>query len=46
MSTLDILTERDIGFISLTEAFDLSTPMGRMVAGVLTSIAQREREDP
>lgn len=44
VSTLDMLTEREIGFISLTEAFDLSTPMGRMVAGVLTSIAQWERE--
>jgi len=44
VSTLDMLTERGIGFVSLTEAFDLSTPMGRMVAGVLTSIAQWERE--
>jgi DNA invertase Pin-like site-specific DNA recombinase len=33
-----------IGFVSLREGFDLSTPAGRLMAGVLASVAAYETE--
>ena len=33
-----------VGFISLTEALDLTTPTGRAMAGLLTIFAKFERE--
>ena len=34
----------DVGFVSLTEALDLTTPSGRAMAGLLAVFAQFERE--
>lgn len=33
-----------IGFVSLTEAFDMTTPTGRALAGMLAVFAEFERE--
>ena len=44
MVTLQELSELGIGFVSLTEAFDLTTPTGRAMAGLLAVFAQFERE--
>lgn len=44
VGTLDELQALGIGFVSLTESFDISTPMGRMVASILAAIAQWDRE--
>ena len=44
LTTLRELTNRGVAFISLSEYLDLSTPVGRMVAGVLAVIAEFERE--
>jgi putative DNA-invertase from lambdoid prophage Rac len=33
-----------IGFVSLTEAFDMTTPSGRALAGMLAVFAEFERE--
>lgn len=33
-----------IGFVSLTEAFDMTTPTGRALAGMLSVFAEFERE--
>jgi DNA invertase Pin-like site-specific DNA recombinase len=38
------LGERDIGFASLTEAIDTTTPAGRLLFGVLASLAAFERD--
>lgn len=38
------LGELGIGFVSLTEALDLTTPTGRAVAGVLAVFAEFERD--
>ncbi len=35
---------RNIAFVSVTETFDTSTPMGRMVLNMLATFAQMERE--
>jgi putative DNA-invertase from lambdoid prophage Rac len=49
-STIDILTTmmelhtRGIAFVSLSEAIDLTTPMGRMMAQMLAVFAEFERE--
>jgi len=40
----DDLRERGVKLISLRENFDLLTPMGRMVAGVMASMAEYESE--
>lgn len=44
MTTLRELTELGVGFVSLTEALDLTTPMGRAMAGMLAIFAEFERE--
>lgn len=42
--TLKELAELSVGFVSLTEALDLSTPTGRAMAGLLSVFAQFENE--
>jgi putative DNA-invertase from lambdoid prophage Rac len=42
--TLRELTELGVGFVSLTEALDLTTPSGRAMAGMLAVFAEFERE--
>lgn len=42
--TLKELVELGIGFVSLTEAFDMTTPSGRALAGMLAVFAEFERE--
>jgi DNA invertase Pin-like site-specific DNA recombinase len=44
MVTLQELNELGVGFVSLTEAFDLTTPTGRAMAGLLAVFAEFERE--
>ena len=44
MTTLHDLTELNVGFVSLTEALDLTTPSGRAMAGMLAIFAEFERE--
>lgn len=44
LATLQELTEIGVGFISLTEAFDLTTPSGRAMAGLLAVFAEFERD--
>jgi len=44
VSTLRELTELGVGFVSLTEALDLTTPAGRAMAGLLAVFSQFERE--
>src|SRR5437762_1000294 len=42
--TLDELRDLGVGFVSLTEALDLTTPMGRAMAGLMAVFAEFERE--
>ena len=42
--TLKELAELGVGFVSLTEALDLTTPLGRAMAGLLSVFAEFERE--
>jgi putative DNA-invertase from lambdoid prophage Rac len=42
--TLQELRHLDVGFVSLTEALDLTTPSGRAMAGLLAVFAEFERE--
>ena len=44
MTTLRELTELNVGFVSLTEALDLTTPTGRAMAGMLAIFAEFEHE--
>ena len=44
MTTLRELIDLGVGFISLTEALDLTTPSGRALAGMLAIFAEFERE--
>jgi DNA invertase Pin-like site-specific DNA recombinase len=44
VTTLQELRDLDVGFVSLTEALDLTTPSGRAMAGVLAVFAEFERE--
>jgi putative DNA-invertase from lambdoid prophage Rac len=44
MTTLRELTGLGVGFVSLTEALDLTTPSGRAMAGMLAIFAEFERE--
>ena len=43
VSTLQELTELGVGFLSLTEALDFTTPIGRAMAGLLAVFAAFER---
>lgn len=43
-STLDMLTKNDIGFVSIKENFDTTTPMGRAMIHISSVFAQLERE--
>src|SRR5215216_1545907 len=44
VSTLGELGELGVGFVSLTEALDLTTPTGRAMAGLLAVFAEFEHE--
>jgi DNA invertase Pin-like site-specific DNA recombinase len=44
MMTLHALTALGVGFVSLTEALDLTTPAGRAFAGFLAVFAAFERD--
>jgi putative DNA-invertase from lambdoid prophage Rac len=44
MTTLHELTALGVGFVSLTEALDLTTPAGRAFAGFLAVFAAFERD--
>jgi putative DNA-invertase from lambdoid prophage Rac len=44
LTTLQELDHLDVGFVSLTEALDLTTPSGRAMAGLLAVFAEFERE--
>jgi putative DNA-invertase from lambdoid prophage Rac len=44
LSTLQELDHLGVGFVSLTEALDLTTPAGRAMAGLLAVFAEFERE--
>ncbi len=44
MSSLEELTSLNVGFVSMTEAFDLTTPSGKALAGMLAVFAQFERD--
>jgi DNA invertase Pin-like site-specific DNA recombinase len=44
LATLQELSYLGVGFVSLTEALDLTTPMGRAMAGLLAVFAEFERE--
>ena len=44
VSTLSELRELGVGFVSLTEALDFSTPSGRAMAGLLGVFAEFERD--
>jgi DNA invertase Pin-like site-specific DNA recombinase len=43
-TSLDELRETGVGFVSLTEALDLTTASGRLLAGLLAVLAQFERD--
>ena len=42
-SVTDLLATLRVGFVSLTEALDLTTPAGRAMAGLLAIFAEFER---
>ena len=44
ISTLNELQETGVGFISITEALDLTTSAGRAMAGILAVFAEFERD--
>ena len=44
LTLLDELQGLGVGFVSLREGFDLGTPAGRLMAGVLASVAAYETE--
>lgn len=44
LATLQELDHLGVGFVSLTEALDLTTPVGRAMAGLLAVFAEFERE--
>ena len=44
VSTLQELTALGVGFVSVTEALDLTTPTGRAMAGLLSVFAEFERD--
>ena len=45
LATLQELEHLGVGFVSLTEALDLTTPAGRAMAGLLAIFAEFERRD-
>jgi DNA invertase Pin-like site-specific DNA recombinase len=44
MSIVDDLKARGINFVSITEGFDISTPMGKAMLGIAAVFAEMERE--
>src|SRR5437879_11457759 len=44
LATLQELEHLGVGFVSVTEALDLTTPTGRAMAGLLAVFAEFERE--
>lgn len=44
VTSLKELADLDVGFVSLTEAIDLTTPSGRALAGMLAVFAEFERD--
>src|SRR6185503_16237858 len=44
VTTLKELSDLNVGFVSLTEAIDLTTPSGRALAGMLAVFAEFERD--
>src|SRR4029077_7125122 len=44
VNTLQEMTSLDVGFVSLSEALDLTTPSGRALAGMLAVFAEFERD--
>ena len=44
LATLQELNHLSVGFVSMTEALDLTTPAGRAMAGLLAIFAEFERE--
>src|SRR3989441_4723739 len=44
LATMQELEHLSVGFVSLTEALDLTTPAGRAMAGLLAIFAEFERE--
>ncbi len=44
LATLQELEQLGVGFVSITEALDLTTPAGRAMAGLLAIFAEFERE--
>ena len=44
VNTLQELNALDVGFVSLSEALDLTTPSGRAMAGMLAVFAEFERD--
>ena len=44
VTSLSELNELGVGFVSLTEALDLTTPSGRAMAGLLAVFAEFERD--
>ena len=44
VTTLHELTALEVGFVSLSEALDLTTPSGRALAGMLAVFAEFERD--
>ncbi|KXS45491.1 MAG: resolvase domain-containing protein [Candidatus Frackibacter sp. T328-2] len=41
---MEILDQQDISFVSITQQFDTSTPMGRLIRNILVDFAQFESE--
>lgn len=41
----DVFIPNDVSFISLNETLDTSTPMGKLMIGILSAFAQLEREN-
>ena len=44
LETVQLMADKEIRLVSLTEGLDLGTPMGRMVLHIMASLAEYERE--